>query len=188
MHILRPLLLALACIATPAASAFAQPIPDYQLFARTNLVAWCIVPFDAKQRGPAERAEMVAKLGLRKVAYDWREQHVPTFEQEILEYRKHGLEYFAFWDIHDKAFELFEKYGLHPQIWLMAPGPEAPTRAEQIRKAAEQLSPVVERTRRAGCKLGLYNHGGWGGEPENLVAVCEVPSPAPRRLACRHRV
>ena len=24
------------------------------------------------------------------------------------------------------------------------------------------------------CKLGLYNHGGWGGEPENLVAVCKV--------------
>ena len=31
----------------------------------------------------------------------------------------------------------------------------------------------VERTRRLGCPLGLYNHGGWGGEPENLVAVCE---------------
>jgi hypothetical protein len=24
------------------------------------------------------------------------------------------------------------------------------------------------------CKLGLYNHGGWGGEPENLVAVCKA--------------
>tara|TARA_R110002020_G_scaffold234496_1_gene446536 strand:- start:123 stop:305 length:183 start_codon:yes stop_codon:yes gene_type:complete len=24
-----------------------------------------------------------------------------------------------------------------------------------------------------GCKLGLYNKGGWGGEPENLVTVCQ---------------
>jgi len=31
----------------------------------------------------------------------------------------------------------------------------------------------VERTRLAGCQLGLYNHGGWGGEPENMVAVCQ---------------
>jgi hypothetical protein len=23
-----------------------------------------------------------------------------------------------------------------------------------------------------GCRFGLYNHGGWGGEPKNLVAVC----------------
>ena len=166
------LLLALVLMRAAEAPTSAQPAPAYQLFARTNLVAWCIVPFDAKQRGPAERAEMVARLGLGKVAYDWREQHVPTFEQEILEYRKLGLEYFAFWDLHDKAFELFEKHGLHPQIWLTAPSPEAPTRGDQIRKAAAQLLPVVERTRRAGCRLGLYNHGGWGGEPENLVAVC----------------
>src|SRR5688572_24366106 len=43
------------------------------LFARENLVAWCIVPFDAKQRGPAERAEMLARIGVTRVAYDWRD-------------------------------------------------------------------------------------------------------------------
>ena len=167
------LLFLLAWMRAAGAPLPASPAAGYQLFARSNLVAWCIVPFDAKQRGPAERAEMVAGLGFHKVAYDWRELHVPTFEQEILEYQKRGLEYFAFWSTHDKAFALFEKYGLHPQIWLTAPSPEAPTRDEQIRQAAAQLLPVVERTRRAGCRLGLYNHGGWGGEPENLVAVCE---------------
>jgi hypothetical protein len=167
------LFLALAwmwAVGTPAAP---RSVVEYQLFARTNLVAWCIVPFDAKQRGPAERAEMVARLGFHKVAYDWREPHVPTFEEEILEYQKHGLEYFAFWSIHDKAFELFAKHGLHPQVWLTAPSPAAPTREEQVRQAAAELLPAVERTRRAGCRLGLYNHDGWGGEPENLVAVCE---------------
>ena len=29
------------------------------IFAKDNLVAWCIVPFDAAKRGPAERAAMV---------------------------------------------------------------------------------------------------------------------------------
>ena len=32
------------------------------LFARTNLAAWCIVPFDAKKRGPEERAAMLERL------------------------------------------------------------------------------------------------------------------------------
>jgi hypothetical protein len=32
-----------------------EPTPRENLFARDNLVAWCIVPFDAKKRGPAER-------------------------------------------------------------------------------------------------------------------------------------
>ena len=38
----------------------------------------------------------------------------------------------------------------------------------------KQLLPLVERTATMKCKLGLYNHGGWGGEPENLVAVCKA--------------
>jgi hypothetical protein len=36
------------------------------------------------------------------------------------------------------------------------------------------LLPLVERTRKLGCPLALYNHGGWGGEPENMVAVTKL--------------
>lgn len=147
---------------------------EVQLFARTNLVAWCIVPFDSKQRGPAARAEMVAKLGFTKVAYDWRAEHVPTFEQEILEYQKHKLDYFAFWTQHDEAYRLFAKHGLRPQIWVMMGSPAAPTNAERVQLAARQLLPVVERTRKAGCQLTIYNHGGWAGEPENMAAVAKL--------------
>ena len=138
-----------------------------------QLVAWCIVPFDSENRTPSQRAEMVRRLGLRRVAYDWRQQHVPTFEQEILEYKKHGIEYFAFWGAHENAFALFKKYDLHPQIWQTLASPDAPDQPSRVKAAAEQMLPLVQRTRRLGCKLGLYNHGGWGGEPENMVAVCE---------------
>jgi sugar phosphate isomerase/epimerase len=162
---------ALGALVACSISAHAADASDP--FRRENLVAWCIVPFDARKRTPPERAEMVQRLGLTKVAYDWRAEHVPTFEQEILEYQQRGIEFFAFWVIHEEAFRLFEKYGLRPQIWFSALSPQASTQEERIRLAAEQLLPVVERTRKAGCPLGLYNHGGWGGEPENLVAVCE---------------
>jgi hypothetical protein len=153
----------------------AQPVaPGPKVFARANLVAWCIVPFDGKNRGPAERAAMLKRLGFTKVAYDWRDHHVPTFEEEILQYRKHGIEYFAFWGTHEKAFELFAKYDLHPQIWQTLGSPNAPTQAERVALAAKQMLPLVERTAKMKCKLGLYNHGGWGGEPENLTAVCKL--------------
>ena len=157
---------------------FAEELPGQQPnpnkpFDRDQLVAWCIVPFDGKQRGPAARAEMLKRLGLRRVAYDWREKHVATFEEEILQYKKHGLEYFAFWDTHPVAFRLFEKYDLHPQIWKMLINPKSETQAGRVREAAEQILPLVKQTRKMGCQLGLYNHGGWAGEPENLVAVCQ---------------
>ena len=146
--------------------------PD-QLFARENLVAWCIVPFDARRRSPAERAELVQRLGITKVAYDWRDEHVASFEEEILQYKKHGIEYFAFWSWHDALAPLIEKHGIRPQIWLMLPNPSTGTQQEKVIAAGTAILPLVEKTRQLGLKLGLYNHGGWGGEPENLVAVCE---------------
>ena len=142
-------------------------------YVKSNLVAWCIVPFDANKRNPLERAQMLKRLGIKKVAYDWRQEHVKEFEQEILEYKKHDLDYFAFWSVHEEAFRLFEKHDIHPQIWVTMTNPNKPSQAEKVEAAANQLLPLVERTKAIGCKLGLYNHGGWSGEPENMVAVCK---------------
>lgn len=138
-----------------------------------NLVAWCIVPFDAKQRGPEERAKMLKELGILRCAYDWREKHVPEFEEEILQYQKYGIEYFAFWGYHEKAFELFKKYDLHPQVWMMMKKTSAQSQEERIQEAVKNLEKMARMTQEMDCKLGLYNHGGWEGEPKNMVAVCQ---------------
>ena len=50
----------------PAAAEPAAAAPD--IFARKNLVAWCIVPFDGKERSPAERGAMLEELGITRVA------------------------------------------------------------------------------------------------------------------------
>ncbi len=142
-------------------------------FHRDHLIAWCIVPFDAKQRGPKARAEMVRGLGLSHMAYDWRDVHVPTFEDEILQYKKHQIEFFAFWGWHDAFEPLIAKHGIHPQIWIMFGSPASGTQEEKVMVAAEGLLPLVEKTRTHGLKLALYNHGGWSGEPANMVAVCD---------------
>jgi hypothetical protein len=136
-HFARFVVVAFAVTALLAPNLAAQEKPA-NVFARSNLVAWCIVPFDGKNRGPAERTEMVKRLGFTKVAYDWRANHVPTFEDEILQYKKHGIDYFAFWDMHDKAFELFAKHDLHPQIWRTAPSPAGKTNDERVALAAKQ--------------------------------------------------
>lgn len=143
-----------------------------ELFDKSNLVAWCIVPFDAKKRSPEDRAAMVAKMVIKRIAYDWRAEHVPEFEREILAYQKNGIEMFAFWGVHDEAFRLFEKYKLHPQLWVMLKV-AGDTDEAKVKNAAESLLPTLERAKKIGSKVGIYNHGGWGGEPENMIAVCE---------------
>ena len=150
-----------------------EPAATPDNFNRDRLVAWCIVPFDAKQRGPEARAIMVQGLGMTRVAYDWRDVNVPTFEEEIVQYKKHNIEFFAFWGWHDAFEPLIEKHGIHPQIWIMFGAPSEGTHEEKIKAAAEGLLPLVEKTRKYNLKLALYNHGGWSGEPQNMVAVCE---------------
>lgn len=149
--------------------------PDrLEAWQKENLVAWCIVPFDAKKRGPEERTAMLKRLGLKRSAYDWRKNHIPEFEDEILAYRKNGIEMFAFWSGHEEAFRLFEKHSIHPQIWKTAPSPPGASKEARVAEAVRLLDPLVQRVAEVGCQFGLYNHGGWGGEPENLVAVCEA--------------
>ena len=153
------------------------------LFDKSNLAAWCIVPFDAAKRTPEARAEMVAKMGIGKIAYDWRAENIPEFEREILAYQKHGIEFFAFWGQQEEAFQLFEKYKLSPQLWVMIKEPDVAqsvaqgvtqgvTQKEKVKNAVDGLLPLLQRAKSLGSKVGIYNHGGWGGEPENMVAVC----------------
>ena len=161
-----------------AAGAFAQvpdsePRADQALLRTDSLVAWCIVPFDAMERSPAERAAMLRRLGLLRLAYDWRERHVPFFEEEILAMREAGIEFFAFWSTHDSLWPLIERHGIRPQIWHMLEEPSGETQEEKVAASGRALLPLVEQTRRYGLKLGLYNHGGWQGEPENLAQIVE---------------
>ena len=159
--------------------ATAADPPSESIFAKSNLAAWCIVPFDASHRGPVERAEMLKKLGLTKLAYDWRDEHVPTFEQEILALQKQDIEFFAYWcpmsadPAYRSMMGLIEKYQLHPQIWMVAPAAEAESQEKRVELNAQAMLPFVEEAKRLGCRLALYNHGGWSGEPENMIAMAQ---------------
>lgn len=163
----------------PAPAEAAEPVDvaarARELFRRDNLVAWCIVPFDAKSRGPEERAAMLEKLGLKHFAYDWRPEHVATFDAEWDALARHGVALDAFWTLppgFPESLAMFPKRGLTPSFWVMATAPTDIDQAAKVRHAADRLRPIAEAAGRAGCRVSIYNHGGWGGEPENMVAVC----------------
>lgn len=157
----------------------AEPVAT-GLFARKNLVAWCIVPFDSKKRGPEERAAMLEKLGFSKFAYDYRAEHIPTFDAEIEALKRHHVELTAWWfptSLNDEAkmtLEVFAKHKVTPQLWVTGGGgptkDEADQRARVISEAA-RIRPIAEVAAKVGCKVALYNHGGWFGEPENQLAI-----------------
>lgn len=156
---------------------------DQGLFDRENLAAWCVVPFDAKKRGPEERAEMLQRLGFKSFAYDWRAKDIPTFDAEIEATKRHGINLVAWWFPTDAAdptaktiLEAIKRNGIHPQLWVMGSGSPVKTLAEQERRIAdeaERISKIIQLAAPYGCQVELYNHDGWFGQPDNEVAVIE---------------
>jgi putative heme-binding domain-containing protein len=159
------------------------PADPNRLFARENLIAWCIVPFDSKVRGPEERAAMLERLGFRHFAYDWRAKDIPTFDAEVEALQKHGVALDAFWApgaLNQETrliLDVLKRHNVKAQLWVLldqgANRVEGPEQQKRVEAASNSLKPLAEEAAKAGCSLGLYNHGGWFGEPENQVAIIE---------------
>ncbi len=178
-------------LAAPIASAQGPPKTPEQkadaarlLFSRDNLIAWCIVPFDSKKRGPVERAEMLRRLGFRHFAYDWRGEHIPTFDAEVEALKKEGVSLDAWWvapgELNRESkliLDVLKRHGVKAQLWVLLDfGGDKATGDEQQKRidgAVAKLKPLASEANAIGCSLALYNHGGWFGEPENQVAIVE---------------
>lgn len=173
-------------LALVLAFGFAMPVHAAEvppLLARENLVAWCIVPFDAKKRSPEDRAAMLKKLGFVRFAYDWRGEHLPTFDRELDALKKEGIEPTAIWFPAGLGKESqilldgLKKHGIKTQLWITTGGgplPKSPEEQKQkVRDHAAMIRPIAEAAAKIDCKVALYNHGGWFGEPENLIAIIE---------------
>ncbi|MDB6004939.1 MAG: putative heme-binding protein [Prosthecobacter sp.] len=155
------------------------------LFDKSNLAAWCIVPFDAGKRGPEERAAMLEKMGVKKFVYDYRKENIPQWDDELEALKKHHIELMGWWfptSLNDEAkqtLELFKRHGVHPQLWVSGNGGAIQLKNEadqqaRIAKEVERLQPICEAASPLGCQVALYNHGAWYGEPENAIAIVEA--------------
>lgn len=172
------LCLLLLLLALPPSSALCAQ--SYDLLAKSNLVAWCIVPFDGKKRGPEERAAMLEEIQVKRLAYDYRREHIPTFDAELKALARHNIELTAWWfpgTLNEEALlilDVLKRHGVKTQLWISGGGKPTRTEAEQkARVAAEaaRIKPLAEAAAAQGCTVGLYNHGGWFGEPENQIAI-----------------
>src|ERR1043166_6192602 len=123
-----PHVTSLTLLAVLLCASTARAASEFQLFARTNLVAWCIVPFDAKKRGPEERAAMLERIGFKWFAYDYRAEHVPTFDAEVEALQRHHVQLLAWWfptTLNDEArtiLSVLQRHDLRVQLWVMGGG------------------------------------------------------------------
>ena len=142
---------------------------NYDLFARDNLLAWCIVPYDAEERGPEERAQMLRDLGITMLAYDWRERHMPTFDAEWEALNKHGIKLQAFWMVTglepagdptvERVFDFVERNNVQTQLWTYIVETEEFRNMDpeqKVEKVVEILGYLADRAERTQCQIGNF--------------------------------
>lgn len=124
---------------------------------------------------------MLKQLGFKRYAYDWR-AHLPTFEAEIGELKSRGIALQAVWfptSLNADAktiLDILKRNDVKTELWITL-ADRLPASTDQLAKvtaAAEGVRPIALAAAAIGCKVGLYNHGGWGGEPENQLAVVQA--------------
>lgn len=172
------------------ACSFSKESPSEidSVFNKSNLIAWCIIPYDNQNRIPAERAEMLYELGLNRLAYDWREEHIPNFPEEIRQLQKHDIELSAAWlwidnraaqgllPEHDAIFNTIEEAGVSTSIWIGIDENfyEGLDDNEKLTKVSGLIGKIYDRARISGSSIALYNHGGWASRPENQIQIIEA--------------
>ena len=170
-----------------SSTATAQKNGKPTLFERENLVAWCIVPFDKMKRTPGQRAAMLKELGLTQLAYDWRDEHLPTMEEEIRTLKKNNIKLKSVWfwvnggtqrtldPSNDFILKTLKSNDVKTELWLSFNNNFFANLSddEKLRKAVAAIREINNKAKAIGCSLHLYNHGSWFGEPENQVKIIE---------------
>ncbi len=159
------------------------------LFQMDNLVAWCVVPFDSTERTPQERITMLDELGFKHFAYDWREKHLATMEEEWNLAKQNGITISSIWiwiddrsnqpgrlsEANERILQTAKKVGLETQLWVGFNDNFFAGLSEQdaISKGGTMIQYLCKRADSMNCKVALYNHGSWFGEPKNQVKIIQ---------------
>ena len=161
-----------------------------QLFSKDNLIPWSIVGFDVKERTPKERLEMLEQLGYRQYGYGYRPRHISTMKAEWELAQEKGIKIAAVWlyiNLNKDAigtlkpesevvFENLKAVGLKTQIWVgfYPQYFENLSAEEALKQSVEMIAYLSQRAKKLGCKVALYNHGGWFGKPSNQLKIIKA--------------
>ncbi|MEP7259180.1 MAG: TIM barrel protein [Flavitalea sp.] len=158
------------------------------LYGKSNLVAWCVIPFDSKKRNSAERSSMLKEMGLNNFVYDWRAPDLPNMETELATLKKNGIRLKGVWfydDARNGAYtdsldefilNTLKKTHTSTALWVTFPKPffEGLIDDEKVEKAVKAIRYIHKRAAESGSTIALYNHGDWFGEPENEIRIIKA--------------
>jgi len=159
-------------------------------FRKENLIPWSIVGFDVKERTPQQRIKMIEELGFNQYAYGNRPKQQSTMLQEMQLAKKKNIKIAAVWlylnlkkdsvgrlKPHSEAiFNVIKKAGLHTQIWVGIDPAYYKSLSDEtsLKETIQIIEYLSKRSKKLGCKIALYNHGGWFGTIKNQLKIIKA--------------
>ncbi len=130
---------------------------------------------------------MLRDLGFTKFAYDWRDQHLPTFPEEVEALRENNIELTSVWwwvdgqgknllnDGNQQLLNYLDSLNLSCDIWMSFDERffEGKDDSEKLEAAIETITALHRLASSVGARLQLYNHGAWFGDPRNQIRIIE---------------
>ena len=152
--------------------------------AEERLMAWAFLAFDTEERTPIERAQMLKRVGFTRCGYEGHPRYVGQLEDHIIAYRDLGIELVGIYmEIREEdpleqetikgIINILQRQQYKTQFWLTVKDALLETTPEEARveKVCSLVGPIAKVVMPMGCKIAMYNHGGWTGNPKNQVDV-----------------
>ncbi len=155
-----------------------------------ELTPWCIVNFDSLERSPIDRINMLKKMGFTKYGYEWDERHLIEMKEEFKLAKENNIEIMSIFlwlnakrdsigklsPSNKRMLSILKDVEYKPTIWLSFSNNyfEDLNQEQSISLAIEFIKFIKFEADKIGCKVALYNHHGWFGNPHNQVKIIEL--------------
>ncbi|AXG71255.1 xylose isomerase-like TIM barrel [Kordia sp. SMS9] len=162
---------------------------DTQRIKISEVAPWCILGFDTADRTPAQRIALIKELGLKKYGFNKGKGDFSTMKQEFKLAEENNIEITSvfLWlnaerdsigklsPANQELLQNISEVSQKPVIWVSFSDNFFKNLSEEasIKRSVEMIQFVKSKADELGCKLALYNHHGWFGNPYNQLKILE---------------
>ncbi|WP_046759186.1 sugar phosphate isomerase/epimerase family protein [Kordia jejudonensis] len=163
---------------------------EKQLIDIKEVSPWCILGFDAADRTPEQRISLLKELGLKKYGFNKGKGDFSKMKEEFQLAQENDIEITSvfLWlnakrdsigKLSPSNQELLKNISEVPQkpvIWVSFSANffENLSQEAAIKRSVDMIKFVKQKADQMGCKLALYNHHGWFGNPYNQLKILEA--------------
>ncbi|NNF35202.1 MAG: TIM barrel protein [Saprospiraceae bacterium] len=160
-----------------------------EIFKVNEVSPWCILDFDSLDRTPQQRIEMLQEMGFNKYGYERGKGPLDDMVEEFMLAKENNIEIVSIFlwlnakrdsigklsPSNQEVLKNLKLSGQKPTIWLSFSNNyfEKLNQEESMDLSIEMIRFIKAEADELGCKLALYNHHGWFGNPLNQVRIIE---------------